>query len=202
MELPSCGIGAAVGAGEHAAHEDARARQAVAGQMAAEAAIGPRELRRQRPASCFNVWKITPCLGSCDAISMHRRAGDVADDDAIVEVERARVLRTREGMLNAGLRKQQDLRFDRHVESVEHRAQESLRALERQLRPAVVDVALQRRSRRRSPRRRDSRSPGADRACPGIRTLIGERPTATRARRPAAARVPARRVAYTTLFGS
>jgi hypothetical protein len=72
-----------------------------------------------------------------------RRTRDVADDDAIVEVERARPLRAREGMLNAGFREQQDLRLDRDVEFVEKREQESLRARERQLRPAVVDVAQQ-----------------------------------------------------------
>ena len=45
-----------------------------------------------------------------------RRARDVADDDAIVEIQGARILRSGEGMLDAGLRKQQQLRFDRDVQ--------------------------------------------------------------------------------------
>ena len=120
----------AVGRRRHAAHEDAGHAQAVRRHMAAQAAIGPREFRLA--AVLLQRLEDHALPGIVRRHFNQRRAGDVADDHPVVEIQRARILRGGEGVLNAGLRKQQHLRFDRDVQPGQQRPQVALRSFERQ----------------------------------------------------------------------
>ena len=130
--------------GEHAAHEDAGHAETVRGEMARETAIRAHEARRRAQANFLRqrledhtlAWIVRRRFE-------HRRAGNVADNDAIVEVQRARVFRIREGMLDTGLGEQQDLRFHRHVQRREQRPQEAEAALELERCRSRRQIALQ-----------------------------------------------------------
>ena len=75
-------------------------------------------------------------------------AADPADGDRVVEVDRARVLPVDLARLETGLRINQDLRRDRHVQRLEHRGQIARLGIEAQRRRTAGEPRVQRRHRR------------------------------------------------------
>jgi hypothetical protein len=77
----------------------------------------------------------------------HRAAAHPTHGDAVVEVDGARVGAADHRPLLAGLRVDQQLGLDRHVQAIEHRNQIAGRGIERQGCRALLDVAGERRDR-------------------------------------------------------
>jgi hypothetical protein len=132
--------------GEHAADQDTGHAKAVRGEMTREAPVGALEPRGITQAGVLLQGLKDDALPRIVRRHLQeRRARDVPDDDAIVEVQGARVRRVCERMLDAGFREQQDLRFDRYVELCQHGAEKPRSAVELEGGGTGAEVALQHR---------------------------------------------------------
>jgi len=72
-----------------------------------------------------------------------RRAANVADGYGVVEEDRPRILRTGVESLHAGLRHDEHLRLDRHVQRLQHGSQVARALVERDPHGPFVDPAIQ-----------------------------------------------------------